>query len=134
MVLHGRTCWLLEGRVVARSVGLGIVGLGGAGRAHLRRVQAKRKSQVVAVYDPNQAALSQVADRLAGSAVGLATSDLEEFMAFSEIDGVSICSPDHWDLEHVMRTQERGWHVPCEKPLATTAEHCQRIGEAAQPA
>lgn len=104
---------------------IGIVSLGGAGRAHLRRFLKNPKAKVVAVFDPKPEAVQDLSR--CGEDSLVVTTDLEEFYSCEDTQAVAICSPDHTHAEYALRALKRGWHVLCEKPLTTTLRHCERL-------
>ena len=110
---------------------IGIISLGGAGRAHLRRFAANPKADVVAVFDPIDSVLRIVLADSRVDSIKLATNDLAEFLSFPGMSAVSICSPDYCHGEHALAALKHGLHVLIEKPMATTFSECQEIMEAA---
>ncbi|MFZ5890669.1 MAG: Gfo/Idh/MocA family protein [Myxococcota bacterium] len=56
--------------------------------------------------------------------------ELERVLERAQADAVYICTPNSQHREQAVRAAQRGVHVLCEKPLATSAEDCQVITEA----
>jgi len=52
----------------------------------------------------------------------------------SEIDVVSICTPNGFHAEHSIMALRAGFHVLCEKPMALEVDDCQRMISQAQKA
>jgi predicted dehydrogenase len=48
-------------------------------------------------------------------------------LAREKLDGLSLCTPPSSHLPLTTLAAERGVHVLCEKPMATTAEQCQAM-------
>ena len=102
---------------------IGIIGLGGAGLAHIRYFNYIEGCEVTKAYDTKEAGLDRARQH------GLvACSSLEEF--WDDLDIVSICSPDSTHADYTVEALERGKHVVIEKPLADTTEGLRRIKEA----
>ena len=57
--------------------------------------------------------------------------DGSELAAWPDLDFVDICTPTGSHLSTVLWALERGYHVLCEKPVATSRRDAQRIVEAA---
>lgn len=104
---------------------IGIISLGGAGRAHLRRFLKNPKAKVVAVFDPKPEVVGDLSG--SGEDIVVATTKLEEFYSCEDIQAVSICSPDHTHASYALRALKRGWHVLCEKPLTSTSPDCEHL-------
>ncbi|MER5387761.1 Gfo/Idh/MocA family oxidoreductase [Saccharopolyspora sp. NPDC002686] len=86
-------------------------------------------SRIVAVCDPDPARAEAAAQRY-GDGVRT-TSTLDELLECG-LDAVFVVSPDHLHEEHAIRCLEAGLAVYLEKPLAITAEGCDRVLTAAQ--
>lgn len=118
-------------------LGVGVVGLGYAGRQHLAAYLRHPQAEVrgVVTNRPHEAAAL-----LAGHGRGrsgqaneaLITADLNALLARPDIDLISICTPDSLHADQVEAALAAGKHVLCEKPLAPTAAECRRILEAAK--
>ncbi|RIX99686.1 gfo/Idh/MocA family oxidoreductase [Aureimonas flava] len=108
---------------------IGVIGTGAIGQEHIGRLHGKLVgSTVVAVNDINLENARVVAERLCPSASVHATG--QALIDSPEVDAVVVTSwgPSH--EEFVLASIAAGKPVFCEKPLATTAEACQRIVEA----
>jgi predicted dehydrogenase len=106
---------------------LGIIGLGRAGLVHLEASTAVSGVEVAAVYDPAPEA------RRAAAAAGIESyADLSHMLDTARLDAVTICAPpaDHAPL--VLDCLERGLHVLCEKPLATTTHDAVEMFDSAR--
>jgi predicted dehydrogenase len=114
------TGWMPIG---GREMRVGLVGLGLMGRNHLRVLRTLPGVRLVAVADPDAAALAAVTDaRGFSDPLALLESDL---------DAVVIAAPTTSHLPLVLATLARGLAVLVEKPLAATPAETDRIVAAA---
>ncbi|WP_083441014.1 Gfo/Idh/MocA family protein [Aquincola tertiaricarbonis] len=63
--------------------------------------------------------------------------DYEHFgdlAGLADVDVVYIVLPNHLHAEYTLKAFQAGKHVLCEKPMAVTAEECQRMMDAARAA
>jgi len=60
--------------------------------------------------------------------------DAAGLAAFEPIEFVDVCTPTASHVELVLWALERGWHVLCEKPVATTRADAERVADAARRA
>lgn len=106
-------------------MGVGIIGGGGiAAEGHIRGYQTDARCEVLAMYDVDAAKANEQAQRLG---VPQVYGSLDEFLKRTDIQAVSICSPDHLHGEHVHAALRAGKHVLCEKPMCTTRAEAARI-------
>jgi predicted dehydrogenase len=92
---------------------IGIIGLGGAGRAHAQRFARNPHVGRVIGFDPRPG------ERVIGRTEVERAADLDELLERS--DGVSVCSPDPAHFEHLARCLAHGRHVLVEKPMVASA-------------
>jgi myo-inositol 2-dehydrogenase/D-chiro-inositol 1-dehydrogenase len=110
-------------------LGIGIVGAGRATRTlHLPALQAVPGAHVVALADPDQGALQQVADEFQ---VAKVVADYRALLEDPAIEAIAICVPASAHAEIALAVLEAGKHVFIEKPLALTLEDCDRLIERA---
>lgn len=95
---------------------IGIIGLGGAGRAHAVRFQKNKMVREVIAYDPKESQMRGVR----------ACSNLDELL--SEADAVSICTPDSTHFDYIVKCMNRGKHVLVEKPMVSSYTEAQALG------
>ena len=98
-------------------VKVGIVGLGLNGRKHALAHANSRKSELVAVCDRDEVKL-----RAFGAELGVRKlfTSIDELLADTEIEAVSIHTPDGQHLEPFLKALEARKHILIEKPLANT--------------
>ena len=141
-----------KGGAVAPSnrITMGCIGLGGQGDRDMRAFLSHPDVQVVALCDvdkgsanyeadwyrglaPAMAAVEQryARERGAGSYQGCtAYEDFRELLARTDIDAVSIATPDNWHCLMIVEAAKAGKDVYCQKPLSLTI----REGRAASDA
>ena len=103
----------------------GIIGSGFVARVHAAAVR-ELGGTVVAVCSRTRAG----AEALAGELSGAAAYDSVEDLLAGGVDVVHVCTPNAFHAEQTLLALERGAHVVCEKPLATTAEESRRMVDA----
>jgi UDP-N-acetylglucosamine 3-dehydrogenase len=87
------------------------------------------KAQVVALCDPNLAQAEELA-RVHG--IPKVYQDFQQMLEVEHLDAVDICSPPRTHMELAIRSLKAGAHSLIEKPMAITAEECDRILAAAR--
>jgi len=105
-------------RAASDKVGIGIIGLGGRGRDHLRYYSKLPDARVVAICDVNQAQTEravQIAEKLQGSQPRV-HQDLRKLFEDKDVDAVSIATPNHWHALATIWACQAGKDVYCEKP------------------
>ncbi len=107
---------------------IGLAGLGSMGRNHLRVISNHPETTLVAVADPDPAALRAAAG-LTGAA-GFA--DPLEMVRQTNLDGFVIAAPTTAHMPLALAAIERGLGVLVEKPLAATVEDGLAIVNAAR--
>lgn len=106
---------------------VGVVGCGAIGRDHIRRMTENiAETEVIAVADFVQEAAKKVAEQY--NAKFYATG--EELIADPEVEAVLITSADPSHAGYVLECLKHKKYVFCEKPLAQTAEDCEKIMQA----
>jgi len=113
-----------------RKVKVGIVGLGGNGRAHLRAHLRQGRSDVVALCDRNRERLEE-AGREAGVRALYTGDDIYER---PEVEAISIHTGDAFHREPFIKAVRAGKHVLIEKPLANTEQDILAMAAAADAA
>jgi len=98
-----------------RKLNVGIVGLGGAGRAHAKRFRRNAGVGRIFGYDIKPGAAADAGCEEVNS--------LDEL--FRLVDAVSICTPDHLHLEGIVAALGSGCHVLVEKPMV--ASHAEAL-------
>lgn len=94
---------------------IGVIGLGGAGRAHAFRFGRNRRVQRVVAYDPKQIRLPGI--RTCASIDAL----------LDEVDAVTICTPDSTHFAYIVECMQRGKHVLVEKPMVSNLDEAKAL-------
>ena len=103
---------------------IGIIGCGKIAQVrHIPEYQENPNTEVVGYYDLNQERASALAERFGGKAY----KSLDELLANSEIDAVSVCVANIGHAEASIKALQAGKHVLCEKPMATTLKDCEAM-------
>ncbi|MCL2365186.1 MAG: Gfo/Idh/MocA family oxidoreductase [Defluviitaleaceae bacterium] len=105
----------------------GVVGLGGVAPMHTMALEALGIS-IVAVCDKDEGKAKVAAEKFGA----VAFTDYREMLARGGFDILHICLPHFLHAPVAMDALRAGYHVLCEKPLATTLEDAQRMNEVAQ--
>jgi myo-inositol 2-dehydrogenase/D-chiro-inositol 1-dehydrogenase len=117
--------------MAARSLRVGIVGVGLMGADHAERLASRiAHATLVAVSDPDQARAAELADRLGVRSVG----DPLDLVADPEVDAVVLASPGFVHEPQLLACIEHGKPVLCEKPMTMDAESSIRVLEAERSA
>ena len=102
-----------------------VIGLAGVGKAHVDRWAAIPDVELVSVCD----IVPQIAAEFA-SKYGVKTyTSTEEMLDKGNLTAISICTPPKIHLALTQMAAERGVHVLCEKPMASTVVDCQAMIE-----
>ena len=105
-------------RAANDTVGIGVIGLGGRGRDHLKYYSELPGARVVAICDVNQAQTeraTQIVGQLGGSQPHV-HQDLRKLFEDKDVDAVSIATPNHWHALATIWACQAGKDVYCEKP------------------
>lgn len=116
----------------AKKFKVGIIGYGWVSGAHIAAINATSQAQVAAVYSSRSLNAAEVSARH-GSAISCYT-DLNEMLARSDLDVVSICSYPQDHARHAVAAAKAGKHLIIEKPLALNWNDCLEIQKAVQAA
>ncbi|HEY8458461.1 MAG TPA: Gfo/Idh/MocA family oxidoreductase [Actinopolymorphaceae bacterium] len=104
-----------------------IIGAGVIGRLHAQTIQAlKPRAELVAVVD----VIPERAQQLAAEHGVDALTSLDEALARSDVDAVTICTPSGMHADAAVPALDAGKHVIVEKPLDINLEAARRVAEA----
>src|SRR5436190_452579 len=97
---------------------VGVIGTGGMGMNHVKRLAARKDVELAYVCDVDRQRLENAAkqvETLAGKAPQ-AVSDLRKLLDDKRVDAVWIATPDHWHAPASLLGLAAGKHVYVEKP------------------
>jgi len=111
-------------------VKVGIIGVGGIAQyAHIPCFQKLKDAEVVAVCDPNELKLKDVAEKFN---IPQKFSDYRKLLDLKEIDAVVICTPNAFHREQAVAALQSDKHVLCEKPIALNGNEVGEILKVAE--
>lgn len=118
-----RNTVLAEGNPASDRLNIGIIGVGGRGRANTDQVTSE-----------NIAALCDVDDRTLGVAArrfpeAKRYTDWRKMLEQKDIDAVIVSTTDHTHAPASVMAMKRGMHVYCEKPLAHSVHEARVMQE-----
>jgi len=105
-----------------------VVGAGIYGVNHIEVYLQNPHVTLAAVCDLNEETRRKISEKYKVKTY----ADLQEMLDAESPDAVSIATPDNFHLEPALACIEREIPILVEKPLATTAEDCRKIIQAAK--
>ncbi|MFN8531449.1 MAG: Gfo/Idh/MocA family oxidoreductase [Anaerolineae bacterium] len=106
----------------------GIIGVGGIAEAHLKAYKALPGIEVIAIADPNAARRETVASAYN---IPFSYENYEDLVNRTDIDVVSIATPNYLHSPAAIAAMSSGKHVLSEKPLAHSLEAAEAMVKAA---
>ena len=100
-----------------------VVGCGKVGHLHAKALSRLSESVFVAVCSRNL----QRAKQFAAQYNVEAYNDVEEMIAKSRVEALTVCTPHPQHAEPAVKAAQAGVHVLIEKPLASSLEDCDAI-------
>lgn len=104
-----------------------MIGVGGMGREHIRRLLQLPESEIVALADPSAAAVEQVKERFPALSHVAVYSDYREAITQANADAAIIVSPHSMHFEQGMACLDGGLHVLMEKPFVAGSDNAETI-------
>lgn len=115
-----------------RPLRLGVIGAGNiATLAHIPGLLRTRDADVVAICDPDVSRAAAAQERFG---IEHAFDGYERMLEVVPLDAVTVATPPVTHSGAVLAALDRGLHVMCEKPLATTVADAERMVERADRA
>lgn len=112
-------------------IGVGVIGVGSFGELHIEAYKALSDVDVVAISDINTNRLGEISRKYS---IPHAYTDAKELCAHSDIELVSVVTPESLHLAPVLTAVQAGKHILLEKPIATNLEDAAKIIEAVEKA
>ncbi|GBE06029.1 glucose--fructose oxidoreductase precursor [bacterium BMS3Abin10] len=100
-----------------------VLGFGGAGVAHVRRLSSIGGVRVVKVYDTKLEKVKKIVSKYKE----ITFTDRFEDILDGSVDAVSICTPDHTHFEYAVQTVKNGLHTLVEKPMFVSYRECEKM-------
>ncbi|SEO19043.1 Gfo/Idh/MocA family protein [Paenibacillus sp. OV219] len=104
-----------------------MIGVGGMGREHIRRLLEVPEAEIVALADPSEGAVNQVKERFPQLNDLPVYTDYREAIAQAGADAAIIVSPHSMHFEQGMACLDGGLHVLMEKPFVDGSESAEKI-------
>ncbi len=96
-----------------------VAGLNGRGKNHLTSLRNAKGARLVAICDPDSAVLDRTAEALAKDGIVVKKySDVRELVAASDIDAITIATPNHWHSLLGIWALQHGKDIYVEKPVS----------------
>jgi predicted dehydrogenase len=112
------------------TIRVGVIGAGGiAQRSHIPAYLNTPGVELVAIADINEKKLTYVADRFG---IPRKYTDYHELLQQTDIDAVSVCTPNYLHVQVSIDALKAGKHVLCEKPVAVKGADAQAAIAAAK--
>jgi len=101
-----------------------IAGCGQIARTrHVPEYEQNSKVEIVGFYDYNNARAEELSEEYGG----VVYNSFEEMITDSDIDAISICTPNFLHSAHSIAAMDAGKDVLCEKPMALNAQEAQEM-------
>lgn len=108
---------------MAKNIRIGIIGLGNISDIHAQAIAVSKNAELVSAYSRSK----EKAENF-GEKYGVTSYDnWGEFITDSNLDAVSICTPNGAHLEYSTKAAEAGKHVIIEKPIEVTVERAKEL-------
>ena len=108
-----------------------VIGLGGQGSSHAAAFSDVPYCELVAVCDLDPERLEKAKSKLDKSGNLKTFTDFRRLLEDSEIDTVSVATPDHWHTPVALAALAAGKHVYVEKPCSHNVREGALLAEAA---
>jgi UDP-N-acetyl-2-amino-2-deoxyglucuronate dehydrogenase len=110
------------------TIKFGIIGCGRIAQRHAEHINNTKGCELVATCD----IIIQKAEELAQNYQADFYDNVTEFLGRTDIDVVSICSPNGLHTQHSISSLLAGKHVLCEKPMAISVYDCGEMIKTAE--
>ncbi|MBE5771929.1 MAG: Gfo/Idh/MocA family oxidoreductase [Clostridiales bacterium] len=110
-------------------VRVGIIGVGGISKKHIKELLTCENAKITAVCDINEANLKEKADQLELDEAHR-FRDYHDLIACEDVDAVEICTPNYLHVPMALDVVKAGKKLNVEKPLALSAAEAQTLADA----
>ena len=110
--------------LAAETIHIGVIGMGSAGRKHLRGYKAMPNVEVVGIADVDQSRLDILSSEYE---IDRTYTDYRQLIDDQRLQAVTVCPPPFLHREIVVAAAERGLHIHSEKPMALTLSDCDAM-------
>jgi predicted dehydrogenase len=114
-----------------KKLNVAVIGLGGFGERHVQTYASYERSNLIALCDTNEDRAEEITRKYG---VPKYYRNYQEMLAVSEVEAVSVATPDHLHREIAVEAAKAGKHLLIEKPLATNISDAAAILDAARQA
>ncbi len=112
-------------------IGVGVIGVGSFGELHIQAYRALSDVEIVAISDVRESRLREISSKYG---IAHTCRDARELCARTDVEVVSVVTPESLHLEPVLAAAQARKHILLEKPIATTLEDAAKIIDAAAKA
>lgn len=112
-----------------KTLSFGLIGAGGIGIHHARRLLTQPRARLVALADSYAPAAEA-----AGRELGVEVNSPDDLLARDDIGAVLVGTPNFAHQETTLAAIRAGKHVFLEKPMARTVRECDELIESAEEA
>lgn len=110
--------------ILAGIIGCGSIAIG----RHIPAYVKNPRTKLAAVYDPVPGRAAETAEQYGA----VPYENLEEMLAHPGLMAVSVCTPEKYHRDVVIKALRSGKHVLCEKPMAVDLDQALEMEEEAQ--
>ena len=109
----------------SRKLRFALIGCGRMGRHHSEKMKIDGRGEVVALFDTFETSARGIKQDFWPSAS--ICSRVEDLFALDNVDAVIIGTPTAEHYTQATVCLDRGWHVLCEKPLASNRQQIMEL-------
>ncbi len=108
-------------------INVGVLGAGGIAWYHMKGFQKLDNVELVAVCDVDAGRVQKLGDEFN---IKRRFTDYQQMLRLTDLDAVSICTPNWYHSGMSIAALDAGIHVLCEKPMAMNAREAEQMVEA----
>ena len=108
----------------------GLIGCGRIAKRHAEIIKKTENANLIAVCDIDSAKATIFGNEFSANTF----NTIDKLLLNSDIDIVSICTPNGLHAIHTIKALKAGKHVLCEKPMAINVVDCGEMIKAAEKA